>query len=180
MDDFIQVLMAVATLVVSIFAIILSVKISKDSHKITLVAKKRSDRIEKLRNYSAAIIASAECAVLSENEEYISLSKMNLIKNVRLFVAQLQYIYPYDIQIIDDALIIKEMVINSSPKDVLMEKLTIFWKRMDLYIGTEYERLKKESTGELGKSGAVDESINTFDDIYRSLETAASQYEEIK
>ncbi len=175
--DFLQIVSSIMTIALSVMAIVLSLKLSKETQKITLLAQKRSVRIDALRQYSARIISAAEsvnCEIrIPENKE-------ELIKNVALFNGQLQYIYPYDIELIDLAISIKKLVLSGAQNDSLLsDTLLLFWKKVDLYVGTEYERLKKESTGEIESMGAVEDSQELFTSLYEKLETASTQNKEI-
>ena len=176
MTVFIQILTSIATLIVSIAAIILSAMVSKNTQKVSLVAQKRSKRIDDLRAYSSDIVSAALCRAKERGNEVDLDSK--IIIGVARFTSLLQYVYPRDIELIDLAHAIQENAIKGNEN--LEHDAYYFWKKVDLYIGTEYERLKKESEGVMPESGNVSESLNSFDSIYDSLQTASQQFDSIK
>ena len=171
MTVFIQILTSIATLIVSVAAIILSAKVSKDTQKVSLVAQKRSKRIDDLRLYSSDIISIALCRAKGIDEADLN---SKIIIGVARFTSLLQYVYPRDIELIDIAHTIQEGVIKGNQN--LERDAYVFWKKVDLYIGTEYERLKKESEGIMPRSGDVSDSIISFESIYDSLHCASQQY----
>lgn len=175
MTVFIQILTSIATLIVSVAAIILSAKVSKDTQKVSLVAQKRSKRIDDLRLYSSDIVSVAICRAKGVNDEDLN---SIIIIGVARFTSLLQYIYPRDIELINNAHAIQEAVIKGDAN--LEQKAYDFWKKVDLYIGTEYERLKKESEGIMPQSGDVSDSIVSFESIYDSLLCASQQFESDK
>lgn len=135
--------------------------------KVNVMANKRSERIDKMREYSASIISNAKLFLygISTNE-----SKVNLISAVDKFISLLQYQYVHDIELVDCANEITKLCLSANLNhDELKKQIESFWKMCDLYIGVEYERLKLESHGTFNGSGEITKETNTFEAIYEKL-----------
>ena len=169
-------LISLLTLVITACTLAYSYKFGKDSQKVSIVAQKRSIRIDQLRMLSAKIISSAECIIRGINTTELSKYQSTLIYDVNALSSQLQYVYEKDIELIDSAKDIMNKLC-SGDQDYSTEEINdlikTFWYKSDLYIGTEFERLKKEASGIVEPSGGIKDSKSTFDGIYKCLEKEA-------
>lgn len=159
------------TLAVSIWTLIESKKDSQTKAITDTMVQKRSLRIEFLRKYSSEIISYSKSIIIIDPDKTLYY-KEKLIYSVSRFVSLLQYQYPHDVELIDKAREIENLFAltnnYSSAKDSY-EILREFWSICDIYIGTEHERLKKESLGNLPESGAVEAETSEFEDIYKKI-----------
>lgn len=159
------------TLAVSIWTLIESKKDSKIKAVVDTMVQKRSIRIELLRKYSSEIISYSKSIIIIGEGNTLHY-KEKLIHVVNRFVALLQYQYPHDIELVDKAREIEKqfaLTNHYSSSEESYEILREFWVICDAYIGTEHERLKKESLGNLPESGAVETETSEFEDIYKKI-----------
>lgn len=173
--DAIQIVLSIATLIISVLTCMMTLIISNRQANIArqadVIVKQRRDRIDLLRKLSASILSYSKMLMMNIDDKEDDIRK-ELIKAVNYFAINLQYIYPRDIELIDLAYRIESRLTTNDPKDCvsLQTLLESFWRNCDLYIGTEYERLKCESSGVLTKCGDTYKQETQFEDIYRKLE----------
>lgn len=166
-------LISVFTLIITACTLAYSYKFGKDSQKISIVAQKRSIRIEQLRKLTSRIISSSECITRGINPTELPKYQALLISDVNALSSLLQYVYEKDIELIDYAKDIMNILCsedNNYSTEEMQCLIRTFWYKSDLYIGTEFERLKKEASGKMERSGGIQDSQTTFDGIYKSLE----------
>lgn len=166
--DIIQILSIAVTIVISSLTLYKSSKVAKNDRQVSVLTNKRSDRISEMRTFSASILSLSEI-IIYKNGTNADDEKASLITSVRSFNSVLQYIYDKDIELIDLAMEIKGRMICfdiNSNKDEIINLLNTFWKKCDLYIGVEFERLKNESSGKFTKLGTEE---NSFSTIYEKL-----------
>ncbi len=171
------------TFVFTAITLLYSYKFAKDSNKISVVAQKRSKRIDEMRQSSSKIISNAECIIRKLDEKNNAKYKASLVFEVNYYVSLLQYVYEKDIELIDMAKSIAESLCNNQNKmdeEELLNLIRRFWYRTDLYIGTEFERLKKEASGKVEKSGGVEDSSLTFSGIYTRLEKESQRVKNLQ
>lgn len=164
----IQIASIVATIIISSLTLYKSSITAKNERQVSILTQKRSDRISELRTYSSSILSLAEI-ILYKNGVNADEEKASLITSVRSFNSVLQYIYDKDIELIDLALDIEHKMLNfdsNTDRDELLELLDTYWKKCDLYIGVEFERLKNETSGQFSKLGLEE---NSFTEIYDKL-----------
>lgn len=169
----ISLFLSFCTFLFTAITLLYSYKFAKDSNKIGVIAQKRSKRIDEMRQSSSRIISNAECLVRKLDGKNKGKYKAALEFEVNNFVSQLQYIYKKDIELIDLAKSIADILCCNQPleddKEIKM-LINRFWYCTDLYIGTEFERLKREAIGKVEKSGGLKDASMTFDCIYKHLE----------
>jgi hypothetical protein len=147
--------------------------LQRSQQKATIMANKRSERIDLMREYSAGLISAGKQFVYGiESEE----TKKDLISFADKFNSLLQYAYLRDVELIDCANEIVALCMEKGSKDELKSKLYNFWKMCDVYVGVEYERLKIESMGDINGSGKVNSETKTFEDIYGILLEKQNEY----
>ena len=167
----------IATLIVSIWTLRESQKDSEKQSFVGIMVHKRSVRLDLLRRYSSQIITYSKCLLVKTSD--IGLLREKLISAAQSFISLLQNQYKHDIELIRLAKEIENTLLSNaelSDDDVKEVHRTVetFWKKCDLYIGTEHERLKMESSGAIPGSGDVVAEENNFNDIYQKLEEKPS------
>lgn len=163
----INVIGVIGATVISTITLFTTKSLQKMEQKVNIMANKRSERIDKMREYSSSIISNSKRIIydIEPND-----AKINLICATDNFVSLLQYEYLHDIELIDGAKNIVEISLSTEIDiDLLRANTERFWKMCDIYVGVEYERLKNESKGLFNKSGAVKKESDTFEDIYQKL-----------
>lgn len=171
--DIINVVGIVGATAISTITLFTTRALQRAQQKATIMANKRSERIDLMREYSAGLISSGKHILygIDSND-----TKANLICFADKFNSLLQYEYVHDVELIDSANKIVKICLNKDiNKEALEAELTHFWKMCDVYVGVEYERLKIESMGDIKGSGEVNGETKTFEDIYTVL--AAQQNE---
>ena len=169
MNEFLAIINVVAAIgatIISTITLFTTKKLQTMQQKVNIMANKRSDRIDLMRSYSAQVLSNAKTFLYGINKEE---NKFNLLSAVDNFNSLLQYEYPYDIELIDIANEILNLCLANNDKEELQVKIKSFWKKCDIYVGVEYERLKKEAQGTFNKSGEVKGESNTFEEIYKKL-----------
>lgn len=179
MENFLNILNILSLIfasLISVIALYNTNKIQTQEHQVSIMAQKRSERIDLMRKYSSRIISSCKTLACIDVRDKTEIQK-DLISAVNSFTSLLQYIYPHDIELIDLAKELENIFIcdNIDSKELALQKTDIFWKKTDLYIGTEYERLKIEASGKFNDSGEVEGEENTFSAIYAKLEDEAKK-----
>lgn len=152
--------------------------LQRSQQKATIMANKRSERIDLMREYSAGLISAGKQFVYGiESEE----TKKDLISFADKFNSLLQYEYLHDVELIDCAKEIVEICLSKQEQmEKLESKLQDFWKMCDVYVGVEYERLKIEAMGDIHGSGKVNSETKTFEDIYGILKAQQNEYTKIE
>lgn len=164
----IQIISLVATIIISSLTLYKSSKAAKNDRQASVLTQKRSERITEIRTFSASILSLSEI-ILYKNGIDAEDEKTSLITSVRSFNSVLQYIYDKDIELIDLALDIKQNMIHfgaDSDRGEVLRLLNTFWKKCDLYVGVEFERLNVESSGKFNKLG-TEEAY--FAEVYEKL-----------
>ena len=152
---------------VSAIALFSTKKLQTMGQQVTIMAQKRSSRIDLMRKYSSEITSNAKLVVYGIATP---VDNSNLVKATSNFIALLQYEYKYDIELIDMANDLLNCAINATcSNSQLLDKIDEFWQKCDLYVGVEFERLKNESLGMFNKSGEIKDESLTFDGIYEKL-----------
>ena len=172
--DIINVVGIVGATVISTITLFTTRALQRTQQKASMMASKRSQRIDLMREYSAGIISSGKQIFYGiETEE----TKANLICYTDKFNSLLQYEYIHDVELIDCANAIVEIALkNDVSKGALIDKVHDFWRMCDVYVGVEYERLKIESMGDIHGSGKVNSENKTFEDIYNILVKEQNEY----
>ncbi len=170
----IDIIGVVGAVVISTITLFTTRSLQRSQQKVSVMAKKRSARIDLMREYSAGIISSGKQILFGVDDVD---TKRNLISYVDKFNSLLQYEYIHDVELIncanDIVQICFEKVVDVT---ALKEKLTTFWSMCDVYVGVEYERLKNESMGDINGSGKVHNETKTFEDIYKVLSEQQNKY----
>lgn len=170
--NIVQTLGIVSTLIISVWTLIESQKDSKARNIVGIMVHKRSARIDELRRLYSQIITYSKCLLISDSKTSSRELKEKLIYSVNRFVSHLQYQYEHDIELIDMAKELESrfaITDNFSTLPDTAQLISDFWTKCDLYIGTEHERLKKESLGSLPGSGEIAMEENEFNSIYDKL-----------
>ena len=170
MDDFLSIINIVAALgatIISTITLFTTKSLQRMEQRVNVMANKRSERIDLMREYSASTLTCAKQILhginLDENEA-------NIIASANNFISLLQYEYEHDIELIDSAnRLVTLCLADVLDKGELKKEIELFWKKCDVYVGVEYERLKLESKGAFNKSGDVKNESNTFEQIYQKL-----------
>lgn len=173
-----QLISALSTVFVGICTILITKRVSNNQQKVTILTQKRSDRINSLRLLSSEIISLAKIALL-KNFNNTQEEKKKIVFSVSRFCAQLQYIYSKDIELIDLARELEKFVLRDKTmidNRSLLIVLNTFWLKCDLYIGTEFERLKAEIKGQYSNPGQPTQSQQNFDSIYNELAASSNKY----
>lgn len=159
----------VATLIVSIWTLKESQKDSQQQNVVGIMVQKRSARLDQLRDFSSQIITYSKCLLYNTSDT--DLLKEKLLFAVQGFISLLQNQYPHDIELIALARNLETIFLyNSEYEANIVDKIIkAFWVKCDLYIGTEHERLKMESSGIIPNSGEVEAEENNFNNIYIKL-----------
>ena len=166
--DIINVIGVLGATAISTATLFTTRSLQRNQQKASIMATKRSERIDSMREFSAEIISRGKHVLYGiESKE----TKRELISYVDKFNALLQYEYTHDIELIDCANgLVKICLAEKTNKEMLENHLASFWKMCDLYEGVEHERLKIESMGDIKGSGNVSGETQTFEDIYKILE----------
>ena len=154
--------------IISTITLFTTRSLQRNQQKATIMANKRSERIDLMREYSAGIISHGKQIMYGiDNNE----TKSNLICYADKFISLLQYEYIHDVELIDQAnAIVNACMSEKIDKNELNNLIKKFWKMCDIYVGVEYERLKIEAIGNINGSGKVNSETKTFEDIYTVLE----------
>ena len=162
--DVINVVGVLGATLISTVTLFTTRSLQRSQQKATMMANKRSERIDLMREYSAEIISLGKHIVFGVDS---SDTKAQLIRYVDRFNSLLQYEYIHDVEMIDTAnAIVSACLADTVDKSRLASVLDKFWKMCDVYVGVEYERLKVESMGDINGSGEVSNETKTFEDIY--------------
>ena len=142
------------------------------------MATKRSERIDQMRELSAGIISRGKHILYGiENDD----TKRELICYVDRFNSLLQYAYEHDVEIMDNANRIVQICVSQEiDKTALKAELLAFWKKCDVYVGVEHERLKDESMREINGAGKINRENQTFEDIYLVLTQKQDEFLGVK
>lgn len=173
-EKFMEVILSVINVVGVIGAVIISAvtlfstkNLQKMEQKVNIMATKRSERIDLMREYSSGVITNAKKIFYGIAEDG---TKGQLVEMGDKFISLLQYEYLHDIELIDSVnKIVKICVEKTVDYKLLKKEINNFWKMCDIYVGVEYERLKIESKGSFNGSGEVESEFNTFESIYKKL-----------
>ena len=163
--DVINIVGILGTSVISTITLFTTRALQRSQQKASVMANKRSERIDLLREYSAGIISCGKQFLydLATQE-----TKTNLISYTDKFNSLLQYAYVHDVELIDSANgIVDACLAKKIDKKDIRLKITDFWKMCDVYVGVEYERLKIESMGDIKGSGEVQGEALTFEDLHK-------------
>lgn len=165
--EIINVFGIIGTGIISVATLFTTRSLQRKQQKATIMANKRSERIDLMREFSAGVISCGKCIFYDvDNVD----TKVNLIGYTDKLNSLLQYEYIHDVEIIDCANAIVEVCLSKKvDKGLLKRYLQEFWKICDVYVGVEYERLKLESMGEINRSGNVNSETKMFEDIYQIL-----------
>lgn len=165
--DIINIIGIIGTVLISTTTLFTTRSLQRSQQKATMMVTKRSERIDMMREYSSGIISCGKHILYGVADMD---TKKDLICYVDKFNSLLQYEYKHDIELIDTANAIVELSFcKEIDKDDLELQLTEFWKKCDIYVGVEYERLKIESMGDINGSGKVKDESTTFEGIYSVL-----------
>lgn len=172
--DVVNTVGVIGATVISTITLFTTRALQRTQQKASVMATKRSERIDLMREFSAEIISHGKHILYGiGNAE----TKGSLISYTDKFIALLQYEYEHDVELIDCANDIVEISLAEVlDKGALKDKLTLFWKMCDIYIGVEYERLKLESIGEIHGSGKVKDETERFENIYSVLVAQQKEY----
>ena len=100
-----------------------------------------------------------------------------MITYVAKFNSLLQYAYPRDVETIDNTNRIVELCLSQPlNKTGLEAELHAFWKKCDIYVGVEHERLKNESMGDINGSGKIGRESQSFEEIYAVLSEKQKEF----
>ena len=165
--DIINIVGIIGATVISTITLFTTRALQRSQQKATIMANKRSERIDLMREYSAGLISSSKKIIYGIADAE---TKSDLITYADKFISLLQYAYRHDVDLIDCAKSVVENAMSDSPdKNALTDLIDSFWKMCDVYVGVEYERLKIESMGDIKGSGEVKGETKTFEDIYGIL-----------
>ncbi len=172
--EIINIIGIIGATAVSTITLFTTRSLQRSQQKATIMATKRSERIDLMREYSAGIISCGKQILYGvENDE----TKRELITFTDKFNSLLQYEYLHDVELINCANEIVEICLaQEKDQKILSGKIREFWSMCDVYVGVEYERLKIESMGDINGSGKVHSETKTFEDIYSVLVEQQNQY----
>lgn len=122
--------------IISAITLFSTKQLQKTQQQTDIMAKKRSKRIDLMREHSAKIISCGKQILYGlEKPE----TKTELVFAVDNFNSLLQYAYPHDVEIIDAANALCAICINDNyEKEALQDAIDRFWKLTDIYVGVEY------------------------------------------
>lgn len=171
--DIANIIGVIGTTVISMLTLFTTRALQRKQQKVNIMANKRSERIDLMREYYASIISCGKHILYNVDTKE---TKTTLICYVDKFISLLQYEYIHDIELIDCANDIVDICLSQKlNKEALESCLQKFWRMCDIYVGVEHERLKNESMGDIAGSGEVDRSAKTFEEIYSILANEQSQ-----
>ncbi len=172
--DIINIIGVIGATVISTITLFTTRALQRSQQKATVMAAKRSERIDLMREYSSGLISCAKHIFYGIGGDD---TKAELIRYTDKFNSLLQYEYVHDVELIDCANSIVELCLSDN-LDKAGIKLAVekFWKMCDVYVGVEYERLKIESMGDINGSGEVKNETKTFEDIYNILSTQQDEF----
>ena len=172
--DTINIIGAIGTVLISTATLFTTRALQRSQQKVTIMATKRSERIDYMRDYSAGIISCVKHIIYDlANDD----TKRELVCYIAKFNSLLQYAYTHDVEIIDNTNRILEISLcENVDKKKLEEELLEFWKKCDVYVGVEHERLKNESMGNINGSGKINCEHQTFESIYRVLSEKQDEF----
>ena len=172
--DIINIVGVIGATIISAITLFTTRSLQRSQQKATIMATKRSERIDLMREYSAGIISSGKLVLYGLEDKQ---TKANLICFADKFNSLLQYQYKHDVELINYAnAIVENCVAKQIDKEALKINIQKFWQMCDVYVGVEYERLKIESMGDIKGSGEVKGEAKTFEDIYVILESQQKEY----
>ena len=162
--DIINIVGVIGATVISTITLFTTRALQRSQQKANIMANKRSERIDLMREYSAGIISLGKHIYYGVDTAE---TRASLISYTDKFISLLQYEYVHDVELINSARAIVEIgLYENVDKAALMLELDSFWKMCDIYVGVEYERLKIESMGDINGSGKVKSESQTFENIY--------------
>ena len=170
----INVLGVIGATIVSTITLFSTRRLQTMQQKVDIMANKRSDRIDLMREYSSKIISLAKRFIYGLADEE---SKTELISAVDYFNSLLQYAYEHDVELIDCANEITKTCVAKNVDVESLEKLIAdFWEKCDVYVGVEYERLKIESNGSFNGSGELNSESMTFEGIHKKISKKQKEF----
>ena len=172
--DIVNIIGIVGTVVISTITLFTTRALQRSQQKASIMANKRSERIDLMREYSSGLISRAKQVLYGV---CATGTKVELISYADKFISLLQYEYIHDVELIDSANAIVELCVKEE-LDIseLKKEISSFWKMCDVYVGVEYERLKIESMGDINGSGKIKSETKTFEDIYRILSEQQNEF----
>ncbi len=160
----------IGTMFISAITLFTTKALQKTQQQTSIMATKRSERIEKMRENSAGIISCVRCIIYDLDDKQTTL---DLLSHAHNFILLLQYQdeYKQDVDLIKKIhAIINLCLAKEIDKNELEMELTDFWWKCNVYIGADFERLKRESVGNITKSGRISKEANSFEQIYSMLQ----------
>ena len=172
--DIINIIGVIGATVISTITLFTTRALQRTQQKASIMAKKRSERIDLMREYYAGVLSCAKQILYGIDTAE---TQANLICYVDKFISLLQYEYAHDVELIDTANLIVDTCLSDVVDTALLGiKLQEFWRMCDVYVGVEYERLKVESMGDINGSGEVNSETKTFEDIYQVLQSEQNEF----
>lgn len=176
--DVVNIIGVIGTVLISTTTLFTTRALQRSQQKATIMATKRSERIDQMREFSAGIISCGKHILYGiDNED----TKRDLIRYTAQFNSLLQYAYIRDVETISSANRIVELSLcKEIDKKALETALLEFWKKCDIYVGVEHERLKTEAMGDINGSGKISSETKTFEEIYSILSEKQKEFLTVK
>ena len=163
-----------ATILISTVTLFTTRAMQISQQQTTIMAAKRSERIDLMRKYSAGLISCGKQLLYGIAGRK---TKAKLVCYAENLISLLQYAYPLDVVWVDCInSIVRTCMKKELNKKKLKRMLREAWRICDIYVGVEHERLKNESKGNINGSGKVNMEAKTFEDLYKELSVEQEKY----
>lgn len=145
------------TLLAAVCGLIANTLIQRKNNSITVIVKKRLERRDRLQALSASIMNNSDVdylSLLSKEERVECFSKITSYCSELRSI--LEFSFKHDKDLVNSAIKIKNDVFDflngEDVRSTLEKNRKTFAKLLDLYITTEWQRIKNETVGQ-GKKG---------------------------
>lgn len=176
--EVVNIIGVIGTVLISTTTLFTTRALQRSQQKATIMATKRSERIDQMREFSAGIISCGNHILYGIGDKE---TKKTLICYANKFISLLQYAYPHDVELINCVnRIVRLSLRKAVNKSALRRLLRQFWKKCDIYVGVEHERLKNESMGDINGSGKIGRESQSFEEIYTVLSEKQKEFLALK
>lgn len=169
MQSIISIVSVCVTLLLGVAGLIFNSYVQRKTHSISVITKTRLARREKTKDLLAKMIKLSDTVYLDCLDEKEKKDVISSLAEVSSMIrSEYTGTYPCDIELIDLTEQLKENVIaylrGTISQEKLMKTRNAFIETFDIYIQTEWQRIKLETVGKMKKN-----SKPTWDDINTSF-----------
>lgn len=176
MESIVSIISVCVTLLLGIGGLIFNSYVQRKTHSISVITKTRLARREKTKDLLAKMIKFSDTKYLDCLDEKEKKDVISSLAEVSSMIrAEYTGTYHCDIELIDLTEQLKDKVISylrgTTSQEELMKARNELIKTFDIYIQTEWQRIKLETVGKMKKNSKPtwDEINHSFHEKYDSL-----------